>query len=154
MAESGATRGGRLERIRVLRANFQKEFYTDTGGAVGLRIFANDFSEVFTVGGAGIVVVRHDQKEAHANFIACLGGVEVNAAARDADALAHIVEMDALGVRGPNAHELREFAATSRAALGGASLQGSCKILVHADLKASDKRCSRTRLMSPTGSRI
>ena len=103
----------RLEGIGVLRASFEEELDADSGQTVGERIFADDFGEIFAVGGAGIIRIRHDQEEAHTYFVAEFAGLKVDAGARDADGATHVVKMGALGIGGANAHELREFAAAA-----------------------------------------
>lgn len=106
----------------MLRASFEEELDTDSGQAVGERVFADDFGEIFAVGRAGIVRIRHDQEKAHANLVAKFTGLKVDAGARDADGAAHVVKMSALRIGGPNAHELREFAAAAGTALGLSAL--------------------------------
>ena len=125
----------RFERVGVLRADFQKELYADSGEAVGQRILANDFSEIFAIGGTGIIRVRHDEEEAHTDFVAGFAGLEVDAGARDADSAAHVVEVGALRIGGTNAQELREFAAAAGATLGSSAFRGCIRLkLFHYDL--------------------
>jgi len=120
----------------VLRAGFEKELDADSGEAVGQRILANDFGQIFAVAGAGILRVRHDEEQAHADFVAGFAGLEVDAGAGDADAAAHVVEMSALGIGRTNAHELGDFAATAGAALGLCPSCGNCVLwrLIHLHL--------------------
>ena len=102
----------------MLRTGFEEELNADSGEAVGQRIFANDFGQIFAVAGTGILRVRHDEEKAHADFVSGFASLEVNTGAGDADAAAHVVEMSALGIGRTNAHELGDFAATAGAALG------------------------------------
>jgi hypothetical protein len=108
----------------MLRTSFQKQLDSDAGQAVGQRILANDFGQILTVGRTGILGVRHDKKKAHADFVPGFAGLEVDAGARDADGAAHIVEMGALGIGGPNAHQLSELAAAAGATLGLSAFRG------------------------------
>jgi len=121
----------------VLRTGFEEELDADSGEAVGQRILANDFGQIFAVAGTGILRVGHDKEEAHADFVAGFAGLEVNAGAGDADAAAHVVEMGALGVGRTNAHELGDFAAAAGAALGLCASCGDGVLwrLIHLHLK-------------------
>jgi hypothetical protein len=121
----------------VLRAGFEKQLNTDSGQAVGKRIRADDFGEIFAVGRTGILRIRHDEKQAHTDFVAGFTGLKVDAGARDADAAAHVVKVPALRIGRANAHELCDFAAAAGTTLG-VSAPGKSGILrrfIHGTLK-------------------
>ena len=122
----------------MLRAGFEKELNANSGQAVGKSIGTYDFGEIFTVGRAGIVGVRHDEKQAHTDFVAAFTGLKVDAGARDADGAAHIVKMLALRIGRANAHELGDFAAAAGTTLGVSAPggRGILRRFIHGFLKA------------------
>lgn len=121
----------------MLRTSFEEELNANPREAVGQRILAHNFGQIFAVAGSGILRVRHDEEKSHADFVAGFAGLKVDPGARDADAAAHVVEMGALGVGGTNAHELGDFAATAGAALSFCASCGNrvLRRLIHLHLK-------------------
>ncbi len=101
---------------RLLHAHFHEDLEADAEHARGKSIAAYHFGEIFAVHGHGVLGVGQSDEEAHANFVAKFAGLKVNAAARNTEGSAHVVEVVLLRIGRANTHELRDFAAATAAA--------------------------------------
>jgi len=111
-------RSAAAEVVGVLHAHFHEDFDADAEHAGGQSVAAHHFRQILAIQGGGVVGVRHGDEEPQTHFIARFAGLKIDAGARDAHRAAQILEMRLLGIRGANAHELRDFAAAIAAPLG------------------------------------
>ena len=110
----------------MLHAHFHQQLDSDAVEAVGQRVEAHHFREVFAVDSGGVARIGHGDEKAHAEFVAGFAGLKKDAATGDAGGAAQILEMLFLWIRWADAHQLIDFATAAAAAfcLGSAPENG------------------------------
>lgn len=116
--------------IPALESHLHQDFKADPEKPVGERVAANDFREVFVGHRGRFLGVGHGDKQPHADLVGGNAGLEIDARAGNTESAADIIERVALRVRGPDTHQLRDFAAPAAAPFGLLGASGDATWIV------------------------
>jgi len=99
-------------------SHLQQDLEANAEEAVGQQIAADDFRQVFVAHGCGFLGIGHGNEQPHADFVGGDAGLKKDARAGNTEGSADVFKWVAFRVGGPDAHQLRDFAAPAAAPFG------------------------------------